>query len=673
LNYAPDDSFSYDYTVQLRNTQSDTHNKAILHAHGGAAYIYLGSVRPLDGFKLYIETANTSTSAMSIYYYNGSAWTTVSSISDGTSSGGKSLAQTGNVTFDSTVDIATIGYIDGVKVYWYRIVVDVVTANTALYQATLSAPFQEVKDIWDGEPRLIDNCQLYEDSTFNDYTSHVREATGTTYLELDDMGGTSNYFICGFAERITGVAISIMPHHNNTQSTSVLYAYYWNGTAWTSVGTLKDGTTENSVILAKSGVVAWNPISYENEFEKSIEKDIKLYYYKFLVGTAALSDDVQVYQITGIPAQKELSQYKFPLLANDRLWLCCNSKGKKNTAIYSAAESSSIFNGDDSSEWKFGDESELMGGSWLYSQYGSSLYNLTIFFKKNETWALVGNDPESWVKYKISDTIGCVAPGTIKNIDLGPETKLPNRNIVVWQGTNGVYFSDGRSPINIAKDIIDKFDKRLSTSINTSEIANSEATWDNDNKCYHWLWASGSSTSLNEEWVFDFTKMAWFEIERTTSKQLQLCIEVEDSSGNLYNYGFIDTGYMERLEYGNDFDGEDITHTLQFGDIALAEGSIATETTAEYSSLIAIAKTTTSANISLTHYGDGKSSGTSWTESPQKSGHRIIYPVEHKSLGAYVFHSYKLVIITNDEVIGFEPLYFYILYSTTRDHLKDYR
>lgn len=641
-------------------------------------YAYIGALRPLDGFKLYIGTANTSASSMTLFYWSGSAWTAVSTLSDGTSAGGKSLAQTGSVTFSSTAAAAKVKYIDGVMVYWYKMVVDVVSANTAIYYATVSASFQTLKDIWDGMPNLIDFFQIYDNSAYKEYTLNVREnyysSTDTgSYAELDALAASgTDFFVCGFSERMMGIVFNFVSGKGNTTAGTILTVEYWNGSAWTSVGNLDDGTLENNITLSKTGAVTWNAISSENEFIRSINNDIQLYYYKFKF-SQALSADVQAYYITGIRTQKDISAYNFALLSNNRLFLCNNNKEHKNTVLCSSVETSTVFNGEDSVKYSFGDESELTGGAWIYSQYGSRLFNVTIFFKKDETWALVGNDPSTWIKYKISGIAGCVASRTIQVVDLGLETKMPNRNVVIWQGANGIYLSDGRSPILISEDIQDKFDKRLSTSINTSKIADSTAFWDSANNCYHWKWASGTSTTLNEEWVFDFKKLAWFEIERTSTKKLQLGIKTKDTNGNFYNYGFINTGYMERLEYGNAFDGQDIVHTLQFGDMALAEGSIAVETISHYSGLIAVAKTTTSSDITITHYGDGKSTGESWTESPQKSGHRIIYPVQHQSLGSYIFHSFKMTTTTDNEIVGFEPLYFYTLYEVTRDHLRDYR
>lgn len=692
INYDPSDTFSYDYTERVRNTQSDNINKAVLHLVGTAAYVYVGSIRPLDGFKLYFDTVNTSTSTMSVESWNGASWSSVSGLVDGTASGSVSLAQTGNVAFSATTSSAELKYIDGTMLYWYRITVNAVSANTSIYYVTLSAPFQAIKDIWDGMQRQIDSLQMY-DGTYEDYTINVREKeyidppnfeesdyNAGNFVNIGDVTGYSEYFVCGFIERMSGVMCSLAPKYANATANAGLEVEYWNGAAWTSVDSLEDGTYsatggDGPRTFANTGTITWNIASVEDEQKQSIFNDVQLYYYRFRVD-GSLDGEVRLYYVTGIPTQKELSIYKFPLMSNDRLWLCSDVKGKKNTAICSASETSCVFNGDDSAEWEFGSESELTGGSWVYSQYGSTIYYTTFFFKKDETWVLVGNNPEDWVKYKISNSIGCVAPGTIKNVDLGLESNMPNRNVVIWQGANGVYMSDGRTPIPISTDIQDKFDKRESGSINSDKIADSEAFWDSDNNCYHWLWASGTSTALNEEWVFDFEKMAWFEMDRTSGKVLQFGIEVKDVNGNTYNYGFIDTGYMERLESGVNFDGEDIAHIMQFGDIALAEeGSIATETITEYSCLIAVAKVSTGAMIAITHYGDGKTIGTSWSENNFKSGHRIIYSVEHRSLGSYIFHSFKFEIDTNNvaNIIGFEPLYFYTIYSITRDHTRDYR
>jgi hypothetical protein len=189
------------------------------------------------------------------------------------------------------------------------------------------------------------------------------------------------------------------------------------------------------------------------------------------------------FYIGGIPAQKKIKDYDFPLYANDRLWLC-----KDNKATCSLSETASVFNGNESVELSFGNADGLIGGAWLFSQFGASIYNITLFFKKNETWAIIGTEQEAWQKFRVSESVGCTAHGTIVQADIGEKGfEGVNRSVAIWQGANGIYLSDGRQPLLLSADIGDRFDKRSSTVINQSKLSDSVAWWDSDNFEYHWV------------------------------------------------------------------------------------------------------------------------------------------------------------------------------------------
>jgi hypothetical protein len=159
--------------------------------------------------------------------------------------------------------------------------------------------------------------------------------------------------------------------------------------------------------------------------------------------------------------------------------------------------------------------------------------------------------------------------------------------------------SDGRAPIPISGDIKEYFDRTDSRCITASKIGDSIGFVDTANQEYHLLLASGTSaTTLNTELVYDIARNKWYEIDR--SSDLQCGVSVRDTDGNGYTYGFLDSGYMERLEYGSDFDGTTITHTVHFGDIPL--GGLSTETRLSHVKLLTVAKT--SGNVTLTHYSD---------------------------------------------------------------------
>lgn len=57
---------------------------------------------------------------------------------------------------------------------------------------------------------------------------------------------------------------------------------------------------------------------------------------------------------------------------------------------------------------------------------------LTIF-KSHSTYYLIGYDPEEWVLRRVSDSVGCVAPGSIVEMD----------GRTIWLSARGVYMDDG--------------------------------------------------------------------------------------------------------------------------------------------------------------------------------------------------------------------------------------
>jgi len=643
-------------------------------AYGAATYrtyIYLGAIMPLDGFKAYIGTANTTAGTMSVDYWGSSGWTAVSSLSDGTAASGKPLAQTGSVTFTSTATTARASIIKGLQLYWYRVSITELDTTTTLSHVTVSVPFQDAKDIWDGIGRNILSFQKYDNSTYNDGTLAVFENvydTGYpgTFIELDSLA-TTDYLVFGFGEQMMGISIHLGTGAVNTTANTVAAVYYGNGDDWTTVGTITDGTSEGGISFAKNGIISWTPPSSELEFKQEVAKTLPLYHYKIQF-TQALSGDVKLYFVYGIPAQKDVGAYKFPAMGHGRLWLCGDQKEDKNKAILTAYETSNVFNGSDTTTFYFGSNSTLTAAAPISNQFGSTFYNIMLFWKDNEVWRVIGNGPEDWVKKSLSSIIGCPAPLTIQVINTPPEmANVLGEESVVWQGADGVYITDGRNIIPLHNDIEDYFDNINSHAINRDKTGDSVGFYDESKKEYHWLFANGTSTTLNKELVYSFKKPGWFEIDRGTEKYLQAGFSVMDTDGNKYQYGMIDTGYMERLEYGTDFDGTDITHTFQTGDIALHKDEPNVQTTFRGAKLVMVAKDTTSNEITLTHYGDTKSSGTDLTLSPANDGYRIAKPGISAAKGSYNYHGFKFVMITDDEDIGFEPVFLVVKYMPTRE------
>ncbi len=637
------------------------------------SFCYIGSTRPIQGFKLYIKTVNTASSNMGVKYWDGSSWVGVTNFSDGTKSGGVSLAQTGSVTFDSTDGIAKVRFLNDDVLYWYQVYVDNVASGTSIYYITVDTPFQDIKDLWDGVYREPILFKFWDDSNgkFLDFTPNVAEedynsGSSTTYAQVGGLQSSTDYIVVGFTEKITGLKFTL-PDVANTVTASWITVYYWSGSSWVSVGTVNDGTLNGTKSLGQSGVIDWNPTVGTNEVKRQIEDSPPLYCYK-LTFANNFSSDVRIDYCGGITAPETIKGYKFSLFAGNRVWLCSETAGKKNSVRCSSEYTTEVWNGDDTEEFEFGDEREIVAAAGLYTQFGSNLYSVILFAKEHEIWLLIGNDPEDWVKYRLSDSIGCIAPLTLQAVHLGVDKKTgQSKNAVIFQGSNGIYLCDGRSIVGIHSDIQDKFDMRNSNSVNSAKKNISKAFYDEMNQEYHWLCATGTSTTLNEEWVYDIKRGKWYQVDRGSNRALSCGCIAYDTDGNTYNYAAGgDTGYVFRLEYGNKMDEADIDHTFEIGDLALNNGSLEVETIVRRIKLIMVAKTNTSNSVTVTHYGDSKTSGTSFTMSPVKSGYRIADPNKGHSFGPHITHRFKFQISTNNETWGFEPLYLTLLYKPVR-------
>lgn len=666
-NYLDGALDEYRVSNSARNTDTFEILTEVYSTSTLACYMYVGSTRPLKGMKFYIGTANTSASAMTLFYWNGSVWTAVSSLVDNTSASSKSLAVTGTITFTSTDSLAKAKVIDGTQAYWYKIVVSSVSANTAIYYATVDAPFQTVKDIWDGMDRSTYSFKTNNAGTWAEYTTNVYEdlydsADDGTFAELDSLPTSTGYIMSGFSERQTAMFINVVSNKVNTTSNTILTVKYWNGSAWTSVGSIEDGTSEGAISLAKGGLISWTPPDKNLEYTTEIGNEIPLYYYR-LEFSQTLSSDVQIYYVAGISAQKEIKAYSFPVYAGNSVWLFSEQAGYKNKFIVSAAGTVDVWNGDGSIEGYIGNESDVIAGASMYVNFSSNLYEVVIACKQSETWMLVPTGEGTLQQFMISSTIGCVAPGTMKTVNIGMGEELDlSKNVVVWQGADGLYMFDGKGITRISEDIQDVF-----SSINRSKTDASSSFSDIANQTYHWCFASGSSTTLNEEYVYDKKRNKWYTIERGTAKYLQCGFGVLDTTGNFYTYGGLDAGYLERLENGTDFDGLDIVHILHTGDMVLGD-TLSEEEIVRAVKLVCLATNTTTNTITGSYYKDGTTTADKeQTFIPQATGKRIAQTIKQFGAGGgATFHSFKFSMTTDDEEVGFEPIYLCVFYKYVR-------
>jgi len=675
INFDPAGTFSYDYTNIANNNLTDTNNVFSLAGVAGVYSCYVGSTRPISGIKFYIKTANATAATAAVTYWNGTTFAAVSNLVDNTTTAGKTLSKTGTIVFDSTVSSAKVKAINENVAYYYLVAFTGIDAGTEISQLSLIAPVQGLTDIWDGTPRQIysfitnsisrvSGWHVYGDYTSNVYSLDYYAGNTSTYVNIGTQDN-DEYFYIGFQERLLGIKIYLGGTNGNTV-TCTMTIDYWNGSDWASVGTLDDGVSISGVAFAHNGTVTWTPPSEKSEYVTSVGNSAQWYFYRIHFSTT-LSSEVYIDNITGIPAQVTIHPYRFPVLWQNRIWLLNDQAKDKNAAISSSYGTVCVFNGTDSARLTFGGTQEVVAAAPLFTRYGGSIYENLVVCKRNQTFLVDGTTPSTYIVYEIAKTVGCIASQTLIACDTGYEvTQGLTKHVIVWLSASGIVMFDSNSIINISNDIADRFDPQSSNYINTAISENFTAFYDAKRFTYHIQIATGASTTLNEEWAYDLQRRKWYQVNRG-AKYLACGLEVEDTIGNKYTYGGTDDGYLERLEYGNTFDGVAIDYKFRLPDGLLAR-SLMYETEIRRIKLTGKANTTAS-KVTCRHYADGSTTATTvYTIDQNVTGKRIFQLGESVSFKA-IFHSFEFEISTSDVAGGFYPLYVSGLYKVIREDL----
>ena len=647
-------------------------------AYGSAAaYVYVGATRMLDGVKFYVQTANATASTVDVRYWQNSQWNACSSIVDGT----VSVATTETLTKTGSISWTYVGterprLLNHTYLYWYQFVFTGIDDTTSLYFCTLDAPFQDIVDLWDGVERAPVSFYKYTTKFSEkiikvleeDYVSAISDpgtvayvpADPLTFVKLDSLTNTQ-YIAAGFTERMTAVRFNFASGQVNTAK-CYLSVYYWNGSSWVLCDGIIDGTRMvETKSVSQDGVISWDSPLQKDESKRSIQDSQLWYFYKFQ-WNKTLSTGIHLDQVTGIPTQKNIYGYNYPVMWQNRLWLLGQYQGAQNSAICTSAGTVCVFNGTDAitpeAPMIFGSAGKIVAGATLYTRFGGVVYDNLVVFKEDEIWLIDGVFPEEYKKYKISDHYGCVAAGTLKSCDTGYEiTPGLNKHVLIWLSHNQVVMFDGNSINPISGDIDDLFDPNDTTyAINRATIDESEAFFDSQRYEYHLLFGKGTGTTKDIEIVYDIVKKKWFKVDRTSGKYLQCGFEARDTYGNVVSYGSIDTGYVEELESGATFDSTAIASSFRTGDIAF--GGWNTASTIRYIKHVAVAKTVSTDTISISHYGDGNNTATETKSlSQNKSGSRVVTAKDSINWGKFLYHSIKCAFSSSTETdYGYEPL-----------------
>jgi hypothetical protein len=197
------------------------------------------------------------------------------------------------------------------------------------------------------------------------------------------------------------------------------------------------------------------------------------------------------------------------------------------------------------------------------------------------------------------------------------------KHVVIWLSDSGLMVFDGVSLGTISDTFRNIFDPLDPNYINKDYIEYSYGEFDASEQEYILVVPIGSTPTWKEI-HYKLKQQSAFWVDRGTGKALRCMFPVEDSRGNRYLYGGTNDGYVERLEYGTTMDGNGIAYTMWLPDIDFTRTALV-KTKLEAIQLVGIAKSLTASTVTVTHYIDGATTGTTLSSSISQAsnGNRI--------------------------------------------------
>lgn len=663
--------FRYDLTERVTNTGLGASALPFLVRDAASDItLLIGATRPLQGLGFTVAAANTSASTSTVSYWDGAAWAGVSTFADGTALAGVTLAQSGAMTFDSTVSVAHVKWEDERLLYFYRVLIGATgtpDATIKLSQVTVNPPWQAVVDVWDGVERLPILCAVNN----NDFTVDVLETSTQAAPVGADVSGlvAGQNVLIGSEDRLTGLQVRLVGTLVNANP-ATLTLYTWTGGAFTSVP-LTDGTSVGGVSLAQSGAIIWNAPGAMSEPTQT--RFGRTGYFYLLSWSATLTagsagpplTGVIIDTITGIPASRwnaadPVSGYTCPFSFAGRMMLAGKTGGQERNRIdYSAAARPDVWNGEQSSDRGkqiyVGDAQPLTAALEMSNRYLNTLKQLAAVTKASQTYILEGSGPDTFTLFLVSDSVGCPAPLSMCRAEIPSSAEGQTlRNVLLWCSHKGPVIFDGsvllpmRFPVAGQDQAISSVDAYFTPTdsryVNTSLWNRVVGWYDSQYSEYNLLLPSGAAAPACNTWlVCDLKRRKWYRKVPTVYPQVGLA--VYDNSGTAYTYGGLDTGQLMRLEFGTTFNGDAIVHRLDTADIP-PSGSVFDETLARYARLAAVCDTGTGV-VTLAHASNGSGTFTTQTTLTLNDTGRYAVVTQPLNLRAFT-HQYRLSCSTTD-------------------------
>ena len=541
-----------DFTLEV--TDGDSTTVAVLDSLSTWANydcLYIMTPVPANKLTFTITAANANASVATVNYWkNDDSWADTSDTDGTISPAGKTLGASGSFTWTHPTDeIPTLKF---EKVgYWYQIIFSAaLDAEVEISEVTYGGGFRPLQNAWNGISDYLVEAQVALSSDANRYT-YPSNAIDISSLTTSDPIFLSSY------DKLKGFYVDVGDTPNTATTTTIAAGdvEYWNGLAWTSVGTPFDGTLG----LTRSGYILWDIMADDTKkFNPSAR--YTAYWYRLNITTANITGD-PIIAISGVP-YFEMETFGKGGTSTVRKDRGCYTFNKYPQYIYvSHKDRINVLNGDDFAILEAGDgranaitcmkkfHNELM--VWQ-EEKGKEGGCLTLF---------EGYSPQTFGKLVLSAKVGTFNNKSAVVVDgvlTATATDETLKTLAFFISHYGICMTDGRTVTVISDDIANYFDPNDTTNC-IRRGYESEMWVEHDTSCNvlrFGLVTGASATVCNTFPVYDLVDKGWsFDV---LGQALTCMTEVEAASGNLpiLQYGGgTDDGAIYRLNTGtNDID-----------------------------------------------------------------------------------------------------------------------
>ena len=524
-----------DYSRKVTDGRTDTYglfpNTAVATTN-----VSIYSEERLSGVTLTLGNANATASVLTVKAMRSGVLTAVNALSDGTSVGGATLAQSGTISWTASA-LDETSSLHGIQGYRYDFTWSVaLSVNVQVQHITCTQAAQVMTNKWNGEWNYVSGCKFFDASLgqYIDVLGKISNESTSMYIDLSE-ATTSDYLYIKTPEAATMFGLGVVDGYGNVSASLVDLIEYWTGSAWATMGGIVDTTKDSggTKSFAQTGALHVAATQYTPHMYKLTRNETPGYWYR-LSWAAALSTNVRIYTVFYASLPETLPSYVGCVEFKNRLFLWGDPE-YPNRLRYSAREDPFCFSGYDSGYTDAFGAKDLVLCAIKY-------YNELVVFKANSVWLLEGEDSATFGILKITEKVGLASPKSVQVAEVGFPAmhREEPMTIAIWEDVDGVYVFDGRKTKKESGAIDHYFNPKESQCIAAANIITLQSFNDPINNEYHLLLPAG-------ELVYNYVTAEWYppwerEIDLTCG------VDFTGSDNRKYCYGGSSSGFVMYLE-----------------------------------------------------------------------------------------------------------------------------